>query len=821
MNYKLSSKCILVLLAFAISCFANEQQLYKQAQDLFKAANEKASSSDNVIANSAVKEYKAAFDVYQKIQDEYPRFANRALIWDKMAYCANKLGNTYEAFELYQKIWDEHKNFPNLAVITRNQKAIGENYLQYHRYDIACKIFETIYNNAPHSENAPEVLFLMAYANEQAKKYDDAKSNLQKIIDNYAASMYVDDAMFKLGYIMYLQASEAGYDQTMCDEAIMVLRRFISAFPASEQIENARKFISDLRNRKAYSTFRNAEYYENIQRGTSAIKYYEQVIKEFPDSRYAAAAQQKIARLKGQKVVGNFEPLEPPSVVATPQNEPTKAAEPQKVERQRSSLNDFFESSNKNDESEITSQIESTTAQETVSEQTIDSIDSMEIEELTPQPQAANSAIGNRTLNEKDLAERKRIMDKWENTQSGKEKFRKEMKKYYQEELKQDINDKNKLKSLYVIKDTEADEPFTLPTTQSETKASQVSQTPLVKEPSKEKSLEEKISLAEQNISVDTKSNLQQTQSKPVVKTSNVKPSEPDKFTDYRSDLDDKIRQAEEALAPKTSSAKSESIDVIELVDETSVASTTAPQIVKQETKISEPVVATLPKIETSEDPENISEELKEMLDTIENELETQTEITTKSSDLQVESTGIVENLEIASISEEIDFKAANAVDPTNLSKEFNDAGERNTRETQLEKYQREMQKDDNTKQMLSSVTLTNKELAQSQAQSGREIRKISSSVSLNTANFDKEKLGEGNPEILEAALKREFTEAYNYIMTGERLYNQKKHSDARQSLINALDKLNAIRKQSPTWEPEVIQYRIDYCYDLLHQIKE
>jgi outer membrane protein assembly factor BamD len=245
----------------------------------------------------AQKDYSGALRLFREMQKEYPRSARAVRGWEYIAQCENALGNPYSAFEAYQQIWDNHKDFKGLPTITRNQMKIGNYFLKRKRYKQAIEVYEAVLRNAPYSDVAAAAHYSMAQAYIARDEYEAAKSELERVIRDHAASQLVDDAAYDLGYVDFLQSRRANYDQTATTEAIASFRRFIHNFPSSPKVPQAQQYVQQLRTRKAASLYRMGEYYQNIKAPKAAAIAYTEVIEQYPDTPYADEARIRVAQV--------------------------------------------------------------------------------------------------------------------------------------------------------------------------------------------------------------------------------------------------------------------------------------------------------------------------------------------------------------------------------------------------------------------------------------------------------------------------------------------------------------------------------------------
>jgi|GEM_PF-1150153 len=276
-SHRTSLAVVLLLCGVAWGADPDAATLFRQAETAYKQQN-----------------YAQALSLLRTMQEKYPDSKHAVRGWEYIAQCENALGDPMAAFEAYQKIWDRHKDFAQLATITRNQMKIGNYFLKNKEYKNAITVYEKILENAPHSDVAAGAQYSLAQAYLGSEDYGAARAELAKLIRNYPSSQLVDDAMFDLGYVAYLQAKDAPYDQGATSEAISAFRTFISNFPSSPKVAEAQQHIRTLRSRKAAALFRTAEFYENVRVPKAAQITYREVIEQYPDTTYADEARRRL-----------------------------------------------------------------------------------------------------------------------------------------------------------------------------------------------------------------------------------------------------------------------------------------------------------------------------------------------------------------------------------------------------------------------------------------------------------------------------------------------------------------------------------------------
>jgi outer membrane protein assembly factor BamD len=124
-------------------------------------------------------------------------------------------------------------------------------------------------------------LYQSAETDFQKKKFEDARQNLQRLINQYPDSELVAEAR--------LRSARALFNQERYEEARADYQRFLELFPEHERVDEARYFIG-------LSYFRQMERVDRDQSfARQALTQFEIITKTMPDSAYAEDAGERAA----------------------------------------------------------------------------------------------------------------------------------------------------------------------------------------------------------------------------------------------------------------------------------------------------------------------------------------------------------------------------------------------------------------------------------------------------------------------------------------------------------------------------------------------
>lgn len=153
-------------------------------------------------------------------------------------------------------------------------------------YREAMQLFDVILLQYPASKYADDAQYYMAEINFIDEKYVLAAFNYQKLMRNYPASDYVKISFYKSALCNYYLSPSYDRDQKYTRDAIKSFQDFQMVYPGDSLSAEADNKIQELRNKLANREFFTAELYRKIDSPISSIIYYDEVIKNFPDTKF-------------------------------------------------------------------------------------------------------------------------------------------------------------------------------------------------------------------------------------------------------------------------------------------------------------------------------------------------------------------------------------------------------------------------------------------------------------------------------------------------------------------------------------------------------
>ncbi len=118
------------------------------------------------------------------------------------------------------------------------------------------------------------------------------------MLDNYPTSSVAANAQYQIGYA-WMQSSQAGdYDMGAAKKAVDAFQDYLVRYPDSDKAVQAQENIQKLGQKQTQGAFDIAKFYETQHQTRAAFIYYNEVVREDPNSAQAQIAKKRIQELR-------------------------------------------------------------------------------------------------------------------------------------------------------------------------------------------------------------------------------------------------------------------------------------------------------------------------------------------------------------------------------------------------------------------------------------------------------------------------------------------------------------------------------------------
>lgn len=140
-----------------------------------------------------------------------------------------------------------------------------------------------IYRGQKRSE---KLFFMYAYCDYYLEDYLLASHRFSEFTKTFPTSSYTEECYFMSAYSLYKLSPPPKLDQSNTYLAISELQKFVDQYPRSTRVDSCNDLIRGLEFKIEDKVIAGADQYKKMQNYTSAVLTYENVLNDFPDTRY-------------------------------------------------------------------------------------------------------------------------------------------------------------------------------------------------------------------------------------------------------------------------------------------------------------------------------------------------------------------------------------------------------------------------------------------------------------------------------------------------------------------------------------------------------
>lgn len=179
-------------------------------------------------------------------------------------------------------------------------------------YNKAVSLFSEIYPVIRGTEKSEEALYLMANAYYGQGDYMMAGHYFTTLAKTFPNGPYVQEAYYMSAYCLYMDSPKPRLDQTPTKEAIQAFDLYVNLFPNSSNAEQAMEYIDQLQEKLVEKEYINAKLYFDLgnylgNNYRSAVITAENILKEYPDTKYREDISFLILKAKYTQAVNSIE----------------------------------------------------------------------------------------------------------------------------------------------------------------------------------------------------------------------------------------------------------------------------------------------------------------------------------------------------------------------------------------------------------------------------------------------------------------------------------------------------------------------------------
>jgi outer membrane protein assembly factor BamD len=176
-----------------------------------------------------------------------------------------------------------------------DQFALAKKEYDKKKYSDAVMEFQKLIFNYPGAAFVDSAQFLLGMCYFKDKDYSSSVGEFKKVLSSFSESPLAEDASFMIAYAHYQDSPRSDLDQTNTLKAIQELKDFLEEYPDSKRAPEAEKLLYEARTKQAQKQYNNGRIYYKLKHYDAALLYLQDVLNQYPDTKYAARASFLIA----------------------------------------------------------------------------------------------------------------------------------------------------------------------------------------------------------------------------------------------------------------------------------------------------------------------------------------------------------------------------------------------------------------------------------------------------------------------------------------------------------------------------------------------
>lgn len=227
-----------------------------------------------------------------------------------IGHILERQGDYKKAFSAYSDYTTKYPNGSDFDSVIQSQFEIAKMYLGGKKtkvlgipispsYKRAEEMFADIVKRAPFHRLAPMAQFNVGQALEKQTKVPEAIAAYKEVISRYPGDPVATDAQYQLGYVQFRDMQTGSYNEQTRQRAVESFEEYVNRQPKSEKSAQARENIRALSAGEVKNTFGIAKYYDKTKNYKAAVVYYNEVIRNAPNTSESEQARKRIEEIRG------------------------------------------------------------------------------------------------------------------------------------------------------------------------------------------------------------------------------------------------------------------------------------------------------------------------------------------------------------------------------------------------------------------------------------------------------------------------------------------------------------------------------------------
>lgn len=170
-------------------------------------------------------------------------------------------------------------NDPEKILVEANKFYDDEKYMN------AQILYEIILPYYKGKKEADDIYYKFAYTYYYLKDYLVASHYFKSFASSFSNSPKKEEALYMTAYSEYMMSPNRKLEQSQSEKAIEDFQIFVNTYPSSDKVEKCNQLIDELRQKMEEKGYDQGHLYYNLGRYVSAVVAFENMLKEFPETK--------------------------------------------------------------------------------------------------------------------------------------------------------------------------------------------------------------------------------------------------------------------------------------------------------------------------------------------------------------------------------------------------------------------------------------------------------------------------------------------------------------------------------------------------------
>ncbi len=237
-------------------------------------------------------EYIKAAEEYQVVVSNYPE----SDLYNEVIDSQYQIGDSLYDLGVARQEKRENTKFWRLdQKITRKY-----NPFRKKPFKQAIDVYTMVIDNQPFTEEASQAQYKLGLCHFTREEYEEAAFEYRRVLEDYSGSEWVQEAAFGLAQCYEKSSLGPEYDPAPSRLAINTINEYTRRYPNDPRLDEMQAVSDKMFERVAEHRFRAARFHEKRGHLHAARLSYEIVVKVYADSKAAAKAAERLAKLPSE-----------------------------------------------------------------------------------------------------------------------------------------------------------------------------------------------------------------------------------------------------------------------------------------------------------------------------------------------------------------------------------------------------------------------------------------------------------------------------------------------------------------------------------------